>query len=69
MADALNKLAEIQGGIMLTVHGYTGDQMLLDGPQRKGNLRRSRVPVQLTSYHHLQVLPKSYRFSYPRIKW
>ena len=43
MADALNKLAEIQGGIMLTVHGYTGDQMLLDGPQRKGNLRRSRA--------------------------
>ena len=28
---------------MLTVHGYTGDQMLLDGPQRKGNLRRSRA--------------------------
>ena len=43
MANALNKLAEIQGGIMLTVHGYTGDQMLLDGPQRKGNLRRSRA--------------------------
>ena len=43
MADALNKLAEIQGGIMLTVHGYTGDQMLLDGPKRKGNLRRSRA--------------------------
>lgn len=43
MADALNKLAPIQGGIMTTVHAYTGDQMLLDGPQRKGNLRRSRA--------------------------
>lgn len=43
MANALNKLAPIQGGIMTTVHAYTGDQMLLDGPQRKGNLRRSRA--------------------------
>ena len=37
MANALNKYAEIQSGIMCTVHAYTGDQMLLDGPQRKGN--------------------------------
>lgn len=43
MADALNKYAPIQSGIMCTVHAYTGDQMLLDGPQRKGNLRRSRA--------------------------
>ena len=43
MAKALNDLAEIQSGIMLTVHAYTGDQMILDGPQRKGNLRRSRA--------------------------
>ena len=43
MANALNKLAPIQSGIMTTVHAYTGDQMTLDGPQRKGDLRRSRA--------------------------
>ena len=42
-ANTLNKYAPIQSGIMCTVHAYTGDQMLLDGPQRKGNLRRSRA--------------------------
>ncbi len=39
MADALNKLATIKSGIMCTIHAYTGDQMTLDGPQRKGDLR------------------------------
>ena len=43
MAKALNDLAPIESGIMCTIHAYTGDQMLLDGPQRKGNLRRSRA--------------------------
>ena len=43
MAKALNDLAPIQSGIMTTVHAYTGDQMILDGPQRKGDLRRSRA--------------------------
>ena len=43
MADALNKYAQIQSGIMCTIHAYTGDQMTLDGPQRKGDLRRSRA--------------------------
>lgn len=43
MADALNKLAPIKSGIMSTIHAYTGDQMTLDGPQRKGDLRRSRA--------------------------
>jgi glyceraldehyde 3-phosphate dehydrogenase len=43
MAKALNDLAPIQSGIMCTIHAYTGDQMILDGPQRKGNLRRSRA--------------------------
>ncbi len=43
MADALNKYAPIQSGIMATIHAYTGDQMTLDGPQRKGDLRRSRA--------------------------
>ncbi|MBS6123266.1 MAG: aldehyde dehydrogenase, partial [Veillonella sp.] len=41
MANALNNLAKIKSGIMLTVHAYTGDQMTLDGPQRKGDLRRA----------------------------
>ena len=43
MADALNKFAPIESGIMVTIHAYTGDQMTLDGPQRKGDLRRSRA--------------------------
>ena len=43
MAKALNDLAEIKTGIMCTIHAYTGDQMTLDGPQRKGDLRRSRA--------------------------
>lgn len=43
MANALNKLAPIKSGIMTTVHAYTGDQMLLDGPHRKGDLRRARA--------------------------
>ncbi|MFA9375220.1 MAG: type I glyceraldehyde-3-phosphate dehydrogenase [Lachnotalea sp.] len=43
MANALNNLAPIQSGIMSTIHAYTGDQMTLDGPQRKGDLRRSRA--------------------------
>ena len=43
MAKALNDFAEIESGIMCTVHAYTGDQMVLDGPQRKGDLRRSRA--------------------------
>ncbi len=43
MTAALNKLAPIQSGIMATIHAYTGDQMILDGPQRKGDLRRSRA--------------------------
>ena len=46
MAKALNDFAEIQSGIMTTVHAYTGDQMILDGPQRKGDKRRSRAGAQ-----------------------
>ena len=42
MAKALNDNFPIQSGIMCTIHAYTGDQMILDGPQRKGDLRRSR---------------------------
>ena len=43
MAKALNDLCPIESGIMCTIHAYTGDQMILDGPQRKGDLRRSRA--------------------------
>ena len=43
MADALNKYAPLPSGIMVTIPAYTGDQMTLDGPQRKGDLRRSRA--------------------------
>ena len=43
MAKALNDYMPIKSGIMSTIHAYTGDQMILDGPQRKGDLRRSRA--------------------------
>ena len=43
MAKALNDNFPIQSGIMTTVHAYTGDQMILDGPHRKGDLRRARA--------------------------
>ena len=43
MAKALNDLAPIKSGIMSTIHAYTGDQMILDGPHRKGDLRRARA--------------------------
>ena len=43
MANTLNKYAPIQSGIMTTVHAWTGDQMVLDGPHRKGDLRRARA--------------------------
>ena len=46
MAKALNDYAPIQSGIMTTVHAYTGDQMVLDGPHRKGDLRRARAAAQ-----------------------
>ena len=46
MAKALNDYAPIASGIMFTIHAYTGDQMILDGPQRKGDLRRSRAGAQ-----------------------
>ena len=46
MADTLNKTFPIVSGITTTVHAYTGDQMILDGPQRKGDLRRARAGAQ-----------------------
>jgi glyceraldehyde 3-phosphate dehydrogenase len=46
MANTLNNTYPIVSGIMTTVHAYTGDQMILDGPQRKGDLRRARAGAQ-----------------------
>ena len=46
MAKTLNDTYPIVSGIMTTVHAYTGDQMILDGPQRKGDLRRARAGAQ-----------------------
>ncbi len=46
MAKALNDYAPISSGIMTTVHAYTGDQMILDGPHRKGDLRRARAGAE-----------------------
>ena len=46
MADTLNKTYPVVSGIMTTVHAYTGDQMILDGPQRTGDLRRARAGAQ-----------------------
>ncbi|KXB35619.1 type I glyceraldehyde-3-phosphate dehydrogenase [Atopobium deltae] len=46
MAKGLNDFAPIVSGIMTTIHAYTGDQMTLDGPQRKGNFRRSRAAAE-----------------------
>ena len=58
MADTLNKYAPIQSGIMSTIHAYTGDQMILDGPHRKGDLRRAR-PALPTLFQILLVLQKA----------
>ena len=46
MAKALNDNFPVMAGIMTTVHAYTGDQMILDGPHRKGDLRRARAGAQ-----------------------
>ncbi|MCR5784503.1 MAG: type I glyceraldehyde-3-phosphate dehydrogenase [Eubacterium sp.] len=46
MAKALNDFASIESGIMCTIHAYTGDQMVLDGPHRKGDLRRGRAAAE-----------------------
>lgn len=46
MAKALNDYKAIQSGFMCTIHAYTGDQVILDAPQRKGNLRRSRAGAE-----------------------
>ncbi len=54
MAATLNKYAPIQSGIMTTVHAWTGDQMVLDGPHRNGDLRRARAAA-------CNILPNSTR--------
>ena len=63
MAKALNDFAPIQSGIMCTIHAYTGDQMILDGPQRKGDLRRARagaVNIVPNSTANLSVLHREF---------
>ncbi|MGP1471161.1 MAG: type I glyceraldehyde-3-phosphate dehydrogenase [Schwartzia sp. (in: firmicutes)] len=52
MTAALHQLAPIESGIMTTIHAYTGDQMLLDGSHRKGDLRRARAAA-------LNIVPNS----------
>ncbi|MDF2870272.1 MAG: glyceraldehyde-3-phosphate dehydrogenase, type [Anaerocolumna sp.] len=46
MAKTLNDLSEIEKGFMTTIHSYTGDQMTLDGPHPKGDLRRARAAAE-----------------------
>ncbi|MCX5773725.1 MAG: type I glyceraldehyde-3-phosphate dehydrogenase [Fusobacteria bacterium] len=43
MAKALNDSFKIVSGTMTTIHAYTGDQLTLDGPHPKGDLRRARA--------------------------
>ncbi len=43
MAKALNEYRELRTGFMTTIHAYTGDQMILDGPHKKGDFRRARA--------------------------
>ena len=52
MAKALNDYAPIQSGIMTTVHAYTGDQMILDGPHRKGDLTKEVINAHMKSYEN-----------------
>ncbi|MDT8900345.1 type I glyceraldehyde-3-phosphate dehydrogenase [Anaeroselena agilis] len=48
MAKSLNDYAPIQSGISTTIHAFTATQMIVDDPQRKGNLRRSRsAPINI----------------------
>jgi glyceraldehyde 3-phosphate dehydrogenase len=44
MAKALNDAIGIERGLMTTIHAYTGDQNLQDGPHR--DLRRARAAAQ-----------------------
>ncbi|MET3558346.1 glyceraldehyde 3-phosphate dehydrogenase [Streptococcus rupicaprae] len=43
MAKVLQDEFGVQQGLMTTIHGYTGDQMTLDAPHRKGDFRRARA--------------------------
>ncbi len=52
MVDILDKLAQVEKGFMTTIHAYTGDQMTLDGPHPKGDLRRARAAA-------LNIVPTS----------
>lgn len=52
MVDVLDELSPIEKGFMTTIHAYTGDQMTLDGPHAKGDLRRARAAA-------LNIVPTS----------
>lgn len=43
MAKVLNEYRELRTGFMTTIHAYTGDQMIIDGPHKKGDFRRARA--------------------------
>lgn len=43
MAKVLNDKFGIVEGLMTTIHAYTNDQNTLDGPHKKGDLRRART--------------------------
>ena len=59
MANTLNKFAKIKKGYMTTIHAYTGDQMTLDGPHRKGDLRRARAAAVNIKIGNLKVFPRT----------
>ena len=65
MAKGLNDFAPIVSGIMTTIHAYTGDQMPLDGPQRKGNKRRSRAVDKKVTVDEVNAAMKAYAESIP----
>ena len=62
MAKALNDYAPIQSGIMSTIHAYTGDQMILDGPHRA--VRARALPI---SFPTRRVRQRLSAWSFPSL--
>lgn len=46
MVKVLNDKFGIVEGLMTTIHAYTNDQNTLDGPHKKGDLRRARAAAE-----------------------
>ncbi|XCY62494.1 hypothetical protein ABG811_03630 [Streptococcus iniae] len=67
MAKALQDNFGVKQGLMTTIHGYTGDQMVLDGPHRGGDLRRARAMLQQTSFLTQLVLAKAIGLVIPEL--